>query len=106
LENAPDYERQAASGGVQPKLAVESHDHSIPLREKTDETIIKGIALAACKDIAVAIEREKRIIELLSTPQTVKELEMGIHGHDVVFQENKKPSQRRDMGSKGCLQGH
>jgi len=66
---------QSACEQEHPKSAAEAQDDSIPLLEKPNETIISGIAPAACRDIAVALEREKREVEVLSIPQSEKELE-------------------------------
>jgi len=48
---------------------------NMPLVNAPDETHIKKIDLDACKAIAIAIEREKQTIKLLSIPQQEKELE-------------------------------
>ena len=87
--NTIAHQLQTARGNGHPKSPAEGYDDSMPLRESTTEMIVKGIAFAACKDIAVAVEREKLMIELLSVPQTEKELEK-IHV-EILSEKGYKP---------------
>jgi len=71
------------------KSVLKAYSESKPLDEPPDGVIIEGIDPDTCKAIAVAIEREKQTIKLLSIPQQEKELEK-IHV-EILSEKGYKP---------------